>query len=260
MIHVLFDASAAGTFRELLRTRGIAEKVVFLGEQLDFGPISHGDLVDREHWLDRHVPLDYGTHNWLAQSEAKFRQHIAGDQERVIWIAPASAQEQAGLYWYLSQFGDADLKMAVADFPLGRNGDGGPVLKLDELSLETMEQLYEECPRAAWGSLRFPRDRWATLVAENAFLRVVDEGQLHSAPDDHFDHFLLAHCPRRWVRWHRVLADTLGNLWKVGQSAGSDLLLWRLRTLIEDGKIACDGELPVFGGDISDAVKIRRPA
>jgi hypothetical protein len=258
MIHVLFDASAAATFRQLLRRLGIAEKVAFLSEQLDFGPISHGCLADRGPWLDRHAPLDYGTHDWMAQEEAKFRRSVAGDAERLIWIAPASAQEQAGLYWYLSQYGDADLKMAVADFPLCGHLGGEPILKLNEVSVESMEQLYEDCPRTPWDASRFPRDRWAELVAENALLRVVDGGQLRSAPDDHFDQFLLARCPRRWVKWYRVLGDTLGNLWKSGQSAGVDSIMWRLRTLIEDGKIACDGALPVLHGNVSDAVKIRR--
>jgi hypothetical protein len=96
------------------------------------------------------------------------------------------------------------------------------------------------------------------LVAENALIRVVDEGRLRSAPDDYFDNFLLAHCPSGWAKWHRVIADAMGDIWDTGQSAGSDLLLWRLRGLIEDGQIACDGDLPRFGGSVSDAVRIRR--
>ena len=150
--------------------------------------------------------------------------------------------------------------MAVADFPLGGNCAGQLVRNLTELSLESMEQLYDACPRMAWDSSRFPRDRWSALVAENAFLRVVKDGQLESAPDHYFDHYLLARCPDDWVKWHSVVTHTLGDLWETGQSAGGDLLLWRLRTLIGEGRIACDGELPVFGGSVSDAVKIRRAA
>lgn len=258
MIHVFFCASAAGTFRQLLDARGLAEKVADVSEELDLGPISHGDLASREPWLNQHVPMDFGDHDWLAESEARFRKNIASDPERLIWIAPASATEQAGLYWYLSQFGGTNLKLAVADFPFSGTWNCKPPLKLGELGLEQMGQLYDECPRVPWDPSRFPENRWSVLVAENALLRVVNEGRIQSAADDYFDNFLLARCPDGWTKWLRVIAYTMGDIWDTGQSAGSDLLLWRLRSLIEDGQIACDGDPPLFGGSVSDAVKIRR--
>jgi hypothetical protein len=258
MIHIFFCASAAGTFRQLLDARGITEKVVDLSEELDFGPISHGAIADRETWLNCYVPMDFGDHDWLAESEARFRQCIANDTERLIWIAPASATEQAGLYWYLSQFGGADVKLAVANYPFGGNWNGKSPLKLGALGIEPMGQLYDECPRIPWDPSRFPKDRWNELVAENAFLRVVNDGQLQSASDDYFDKFLLARCANGWTRWHRVMGYAMGDIWETGQSAGSDLLLWRLRSLIDNGQIACDGDPPLFGGKPSDAVEISR--
>ncbi len=260
MIHIFFGASGAATFRQFLKARGIAEVVAFLSENLEFGPISHGDLADREPWLDRHVPLDDGKRDWLMREEAKFRKRVENDPERLIWIAPASATEQAGLYWYLSQFGGTDLKLAIADFPFDGDWNGESPLNLSEVDLERMGQLYDECPRMAWEASRFPENRWSALVAENALLRVVNGGWLQSAPEDHFDQLLLARCPRRWVKWPRVIADTMGSIWKIGQSAGSDLLLWRLRRLIEDGRIACDGTLPASGLGASFNTKIRRLA
>lgn len=258
MVHIFFCASAAGTFRQLLKCRGIAEKVADFSEELDVGPISHGDLPDREAWLNLHAPLDFGDREWLAESEARFRKQIASDSERLIWIAPASATEQAGLYWYLSQFGGTNVRLAVADFPFGGTWNGKSPLKLGELGLEPMGQLYDECPRVLWEPSRFPEDRWRALVAENALLRVISDEQLQSAPDDYFDNFLLARCPDGWVKWHRVMADTMGDIWDTGQSAGSDLLLWRLRALIGEGRIACDGNPPTVGGGSSKAVRIRR--
>jgi hypothetical protein len=121
-----------------------------------------------------------------------------------------------------------------------------------------MGQLYDECPRVPWHPSRFNESRWSILVAENALVRVVDEGLLRSAPDDYFDSFLLARCSVEWVKWHHIIADAMGDIWNTGQSVGSDLLLWRLRALIDDRQIACDGEAPVFGGSTSGAAKIKR--
>jgi hypothetical protein len=257
MIHVFFCASAAGTFRQLLNARGIIDEVADLSEELDFGPICHADLASREPWLNQHVPMDFDDHDWLAESEARFRKNVSSGPERLIWIAPTSAAEQAGFYWYLSNFGGTDVKMAVADFPFGGTWNGKSPLTLGELSLELMGQLYDVCPRVSWDPSRFPEDRWNALVAENALLRVVNNGRLESAPDNYFDHFLLARCPNGWVKFHRVIAQTMGDIWDTGQSAGSDLLLWRLRALIEDGQVACDSDPPLFGS-VSEAVKIKR--
>lgn len=260
MIHVFFCPSAAGTFRQMLRARGLAEEVTDISEELDFGPISLGALAEREPWLNQYAPLDFGDRDWIEQTETRFRKCVDKSTERLVWIAPSSATEQAGLYWYLSQFGGDGLKLAVADYPFDETWNGKPPLRLGQLDVEPMAKLYDGCPRVQWDPMRFPETKWSALVADNALIRVVVDGQLQNADDDYFDGYLLARCPLAWAKWHRVVGDTMGDIWDTGQSAGSDLLLWRLRTLIENDRIICDGELPLFGGSISEAVKVRRAA
>lgn len=257
MIHIFFCVSAAGTFRQLLDSRNVNEEVAAISEEFDFGPISYADLAEREAWLNQYAPLDFCERDWLATSEARFRKQVANHADRLVWIAPSSAAEQAGLYWYLSQFGGENTELAIADYGFGGTWDGNAPLKLGELGVLPMGQLYDECPRIAWDSSRFNESQWSMLVEEDAHLRVVTDGALHSAPDNYFDSFLLARCPVKWVKWHRVLADAMGSIWETRQTAGSDLLLWRFRALIESGQIACEGEPPRFGGSPSDAVRIR---
>jgi len=258
MIHVFFSASAAGTFGQLLDTRGIDDRIAALSDHLDYGPISNNALAVRETWLNTHVPLDFGDCDWIGEDEDRFRRVVESDPDRLVWIAPASAAEQSGLYWYLSQFGGLGTTLALADYPLGRGWNGGPPLSLGELGIEPMAQLYDTCPRIPWDQSRFPEDRWGKLVAEDALLRVVLDGELQTAPEALFDHLLLARCRNEWTKWHRVIGDVMGDIWQTGQTADSTLLLWRLRDLIARGVVACDGEAPLFGSSVSDAVKIRR--
>lgn len=260
MIHIFSCAAAAGTFRQLLDERDIAEEVAAISEELDFGPISHGTLADRAAWLDKSAPFSFGSRDWLAESEAEFGQRVSGTPERLIWIAPASATDQAGLYWYLSKFGGDGTALAIADYPVYGAGNGTAPLRLSQLNVEAMGHLYDECPRLPWTSARFPEDRWSALVAENAHLRAVVDGQLRSVPDAYFDDFLIARCPADWTWIPRVLAHAMGVIWDTGQCAGSDLLLWRLRALIENGRILCDGALPIFEENTTDNVNIRRAA
>jgi hypothetical protein len=258
MLHIFFSASAAGSFIQMLDARRIDDKVTALDEELDFGPISNGSLAERTVWLDEAAPLDFGDRDWIAEDESRIRSGVSSNEDRLIWIAPASAAEQAGLSWFISNFDIRKTSIAIVDFPVKSAGDQRMPLCLGELGVEAMHLLYDDCPRVPLQDSRFGEDRWNQLVAENALLRVVEGGELRSAPDEYFDALLLAHCGGKWERWYRVLADVMGDVWDSGQSAGIELLLWRLRCLIQEDRIACDGELPKFGGASENAAKIRR--
>ncbi len=259
MIHVLFDSSAAGTLRQLLFHRGVRQRVVDLTETLDWGPISTGIFEAREAWLDRHSPNDFGGWGWIAEHVVEFRKKVAATAERLIWIAPRSATEQAGLYWYLSQFGGVGARMIVADYPLRGAWRGEPPLRLGELQQEAIAELLDEGPRVEPDTVRFPGDRWQHLMAEDALVRVVEDDVLKSAPHDYFDRFLLSHCSNMWSSWGRVVADAAVDAWDFGHSPCDTLLHWRLRELVAREVIACDSALPVDVA-VSRQVRVRRVA
>ena len=257
MIHVLFSASAAGILRRSLHAKRQRLRVIDLSENLDWGPIAIKKLVDREDWLNRNVPLIHGPWNWLADCETRFRQAVAADPDHLIWIAPRSASEQAGLLWYLDQFGTSAAQMIIADHPVRNSWNGEAPQSLGELNQDQMTELLEEAPRVDWDASRFPAERWQQLVVEDALVRVVDDGKLRSASEDFFDRFLVQHCANGWTKWHRVVGDAMISSWDAGHRPDSYLLTWRLRDLIQRGEIECDGELPHPDSGSSNAAKVR---
>jgi len=256
MIHVLFSP-AAGTLRQILTARDRADRIAHFTDTLDWGPIQTGDFADREAWFDRFAPLDFGKCDWLSESASKFRQKITADPERLIWISPRCQQDLSGLHWFLAQFGGAGSKMIVADYPLrGTRGDEPP-LRLSELQEKHVAELLDGCPRKTWSASQYPEDRWRTLMAEGAYLRIVEGGILRSVEADYFDKFLLERCPADWVKVHRVAGDAMADIWEAGHSPDAAFLFWRLRELIQRGAIANEGGLPQFG-DPRCAGKVRR--
>ncbi len=258
MIHITFSSSAAGTMRQMLRARGLKQKVVDLNGMLDWGPIANVNFVDRENWFTHHCPFSDGAWDWISESVAKFRSLVANSTERLIWIAPRSATEQSGLYWYLAQFGGENAKMIVADYAFNSSRAGEVPFSLGQLNQDLMGELFDNCQRIPWDSSRFSADRWQVLMNDNALLRIVDDGRLQSAKEDCFDSLLHDRCTDKWGKWHRVVADTMGDMWENGHSADDAFLLWRLRALIVKGAISCDGEMPRWGEHPSIAAKIRR--
>ena len=53
--------------------------------------------------------------------------------------------------------------------------------------------------------------RWDALKAEGANLRVIDDGQIVSAPDDYFDSLILAVVNDRWVKATRVVGEAMAT-------------------------------------------------
>jgi hypothetical protein len=257
MIHILFSSSAAGTLRQLLHSQNSKERVVDLSDSLDWGPIADGNCRDREAWFNRHAPMSFGKMDWLCESFERFNDGVAADREWLIWIAPRSAAEQSGLHWFLHHFNGERAQMIVADYPLSKAWQGEAPFSLGALDQGNQRELLDECPRVPWDLSRFPRETWSSLMSDDALLRVVIDGQLRSTSDDYFDGSLLACCPPEWTKWLRVIGDAMGALWDIEHSVHSDFLIWRLRHLILEGVVQCDGALPKFG-EGTNGVRIRR--
>jgi hypothetical protein len=226
--------------RCVLSSRGTREKVVDLFDALDWGPIS-SSIAERSSWFDSNAPSSMHSWKWLTESEERFRNSIAADQERLVWISPACAAEQAGLYWYLDRFGDHGAQFAILEPGCGIIEV--PV-SIGELGEAEMSVLFDSCPRVALDPSHFPTDTWHTLVAENALLRMVKDGRLESAPENFFDRYLMEHCPHRWTEWSRVVGEAMMSMWEAGHRTGLYLLDWRLRELVRSGQVECQGELP----------------
>ena len=209
--------------------------------------------MDREAWIEAHSPSDVGW-DWLAEGVCGFREVARVVRRPLIWIAPQNAKELSGFYWYLDQVRPDEADMIIVDFPVHGGWRDEPPRSLGELSVERFADVFDR-PTQPWDSNRFAPSRWAALMREAALLRIVSDGQLHSAPSNFFDEILLRCCPKDWARWHRVVGDAMGRSWDIGHDPDDSLLKWRLIELIEGGRLALDGDLSLHGVD--RAAKIR---
>ena len=217
--------------------------MIDLTEWLDWGPIATGSVEDRVKWLETHAPSAVGW-DWLVEHVAEFLEKVRSATDRLIWIAPRSAAEQSGFFWYLDQMGDAGGQMIVADHPLKGAWRDEPPFGLGELNEEFMAKLLADCPRSDWDPTRFPLEKWRGLRQEGSLLRIVENGQLVTAPPDVFDGFLLRRCSTEWTKWLRVIGYVMCDVSDAGHRIDDQFLLWRLRELIKRGAIGCEGELP----------------
>jgi hypothetical protein len=134
--------------------------------------------------------------------------------------------------------------MIIADQLLSRGWLNIPPVGLGELSDELIAGLLDHAPRREWPAERASPELWQRLRTEDSLLRVVEEGRLRSVAPTYFDEILLQHTPAEWCWWARVVGNTMVDAGERGHNIGDAFLIWRLRELVKEGKIECEGELP----------------
>jgi hypothetical protein len=184
--------------------------------------------------------------DWIKTSTEAFAEKVrSSDFERLLWIAPQSACEQCGLQWYFERFPDAPAgPMIIVDSPPIPGWRNGPPLGLGELPADVIAGLLDGAPRSQW-----PRDLsspklWKSLRAEDSLLRVVEEGRLRSVQTNYFDAVLVEQTSSEWCSWTRSVGNAMIEAGERGHNISAEYLTWRVRELIRQGCIQCEGELP----------------
>src|SRR5690606_34976271 len=84
-------------------------------------------------------------------------------------------------------------------------------------------------------------DEWLKLTQENAMVRILEGGKkIISKGEDYYDAEILKNITGEWQKASRVLQNTLNRM-KVKTS--DVFLMWRVKTLIEEGRLLAEGDL-----------------
>lgn len=245
MIHVIFSSSGAGSLRQALKACGRQERVADILDDLSWGPIANGDLVERQAWLNQNLPsgLPDDVWDWIADEPLEFFSKLECSNEHLVWVAPQNAKELCGLHWYLHHFGGERASFILVDQDLTANWEGGAPYGLGELGAEQFQYLLANAKPEAWNDKRFPRQRWTELCDGETNLRLVAQGTAVSVPDDYLDDVILQQCKADWRKLGYVVGETMVALWAVDHAKGDDFIKWRLRELGRAGKIVTDGSI-----------------
>src|SRR5690606_10004757 len=83
-------------------------------------------------------------------------------------------------------------------------------------------------------------DEWRKITEENAMVRVLEGGKKIVGKDERFfDNEILKNVTAEWQKATRVLSNTLNRM-KV--KTGDLFLMWRMKQLVAEGKIAVTGD------------------
>jgi hypothetical protein len=244
-LHVMFNASGAGSLRAALAKAGRNERVVSHDDSFSFGPIDPPDARIRSDWVSGQL----GYSGWVEVSAtiAPFLlESLASDVAPVAWFSKRDTQSFTGFLHWLWCLGDAPCSVVdVSELQLTHNGHSRLAMSPASITPDEFIEyglLDSATPLVGPGCAEF-KALWNALKTENAPLRVLDENGLKSAPLDFFDPLILSHAQADWRKMALIVGHVLGDWMDDYRQSGDLLPASRIRALAETGKLEWRGDL-----------------
>ena len=262
ILHLMFSYSAAASLRQAIVVSERDDEVVAIWDDFSEGPINPPALDLRTDWLWHHgrwqdqggcdeLRLDLGRdeHVW---------ERVSGHEGRlIVWLSRRSAIEYSGFLEFVWRLEGRHFELVdITDYLLRpariRNGETfGPLYAVGAGILNPSEFFTEQAfGRVAVfaGESRVQcRDLWAQLRAENAPLRVLENGRLTSAPLSYFDERFFSFVEAKWRKGAWIVGHVLGDEMDRNEHQFGDMFCWaRLVHLAETGRIEARGNLALM--------------
>jgi hypothetical protein len=256
MIHVVFNTPDIEVLQGAMELDAeLKGDVVEIKDEWGVGPLS--DLDTEEGWNAR---LD-----WWRQllADTPYGQKVAGsfdDRETVkriverlgadsaeeVWIWMGQNQHDVtGYYWLMSQLKDFQGRVMVLYLNnLPFINDKGQLFYpsfISEILPKEAVKAKKLCRPVTLSEFEVDPDEWKKIAAENALVRILEGGKKIVGKEVYFyDSEVLKNISGEWQKAWRVISNTINRM-KI--KTGDVFLMWRLKTLIAEGKVAATGDM-----------------
>jgi uncharacterized protein DUF3658/uncharacterized protein DUF1835 len=254
LAHVVFTPSGAGCLVQALRNAGRDDQVIACSDDMSFGPINPADSSSRAEWVEQEL----GHVDWNKAPNSKERlwdETRFPDNRKIAWLTRRSAREYAGFLEWLWRRGDDPCEVVdLTDVTVSHRSDHGPprrprlAISLGMLHPDIIasEQLWDLAGPLQTSMRTRYLDLWRRLREENAPLRILEGGNLVSAPISFFDSLLMSYVTHDWQKVARIVGEGLATEWDDGVFQTGDLVLAaRVNALVARGQLECRGKNPL---------------
>jgi hypothetical protein len=206
-LHVTFSQSVAPYLREALNLAGRTDDVVFCADNFSRGPLNPGDASNRNQWVIDTLDVDPED---IDSDEAFWRKALNPERRLVAWTSTRVALERAGFLEWLWRLGDTPCE--VIDLSTTQaNGYPAILGLLEAQEILSLGLLDTAAPLSTTDRTRH-HQTWRRLREENAPLRIIQDGELASAPLEVFDEKLLSYVPTEWKRAAWVVGEVMAEV------------------------------------------------
>ena len=256
MIHIVFQTADVEVLTKAMELDDSLQGDIFeIKDEWGVGPLA--DIETEEGWKAREEwwkeLLQYSPYGTETAGSFDDRQTVAAIRERLstndteeawIWMGQ-NQHDVTGYYWLMPQLREFQGRVMILYL------NNLPFIN-DKGQLFYPWGVHEILPKEAIKAKRLARpitlseyevdpDEWRKLSEENALVRILEGGKKIAGKEVSFyDAEILKNITGDWQKASRVLNNTLNRM-KI--KTGDVFLAWRIRQLIQEGKLDVNGDV-----------------
>jgi len=255
MIHIVFNESEVELMQQVIQLdETLAGDVIQVRDDFAVGPLAGIDT--EEGWQIR---LDW----WrtLLQGSPHGDSHVGSfdDRETVkrikakldenpteeLWIWMGQNQHDVmGYYWLMPQFREYQGRVMILylnNLPfINEKGHIFYPSWLSEIQPKEFTKAKKLARPITLSEFEIDPDEWRKIAEENATVRILEGGKKIAGKEENFyDTEILKNVTGEWQKATRVLTNTLHRM-KI--KTGDVFIMWRMKSLINEGKIEVTGD------------------
>lgn len=256
MIHIVFNESEVSLMKEVIDLdETLTGDVIQIKDDFAVGPLAGIDT--EEGWqarVDWHRTLLQGSpygeelagsfddRETVKQLKAKLDENPA--EELWIWMGQ-NQHDVMGYYWLMSQFKDYQGRVMILylnNLPfINEKGQIFYPSWLHEIQPKEFVKAKKLARPITLSEFEIDPDEWRKIAEENAMVRVLEGGKKIVGKEESFyDGEILKNVTGEWQKATRVLTNTLHRM-KI--KTGDVFIMWRMKSLINEGKIEVTGDM-----------------
>lgn len=255
MIHIVFNESEVALMQQVIALdETLAGDVVQIKDDYAVGPIqaiyeAEGYQLRRDWWKQLLENSPYADQTDIVDDKLtvhNLKKRLDENPEEQIWLWMGQNQHDVcGYYWLMPQFKEYQGRIMVLymnNLPfINEKGQIFYPSWLHEIQPSEFLKAKKLCRPITLSEFEVDPDEWKKLTEDNAIVRSLEGGKkIASQPETFYDAELLKNITAEWQKSWRVLSNTLNRM-KI--KTGDVFIMWRLKTLIAEGKVEVNGEV-----------------
>lgn len=256
MIHIVFNEYEVGLMQQVIELdETLQGEVILIRDDFAVGPLTGIDTEEgwqsRVNWwmsLVSASPYDKEATGKFDDRETvkQLKEKLDANPEEELWIWMGQNQHDVtGYYWLVPQLSTYQGRVMVLymnNLPfINERGQIFYPSWLGEIQPKEFVKAKKLARPVTLSEFEIDPDEWRKLVEENAMVRILEGGKKIVGKEDSFyDNEIIKNITGDWQKGNRVITNTCNRM-KV--KTGDVFLMWRLKNLIETGKVEVNGDV-----------------
>ncbi len=255
MIHIVFNEYEIELLQKVIELDPSLEgEVIQIRDEFAVGPLENIDTEEgwqaRENWwrdLLKGTPYGESIVGTFDDRVTvwELKQKLDADENQHIWIWMGQNQHDVcGYYWLIGQLKEYQGRIMVLylnNLPfINEKGQIFYPSFLGEIQPKEFLKAKKLARPVTSSEFEVDPDEWKRLVKESSTVRMLEGGKkIISTDATYYDSEILKNVSTDWQKASRVLSNTIN---KMKIKTGDVFLMWRIRTMIESGRVEVTGD------------------